>query len=215
MNNIINLTKLSFINLKALYKQIWFIWIVWIGVAVINPFFLNMLIGLSILLTLYQVMAYEENNGINYLIGTIPVKRKEYVISRYMLGVINLMLSIIVISIVYLISTNISNIFIPLKVVLPIGITSAIVAMSIIIPLILKFGVNKGRVFMSMIIMIIAMAPMSIISDVIKNQEILNVISNIVSSIWFPLMVVVFNILIIVVSIIISILLYQNKEIKE
>lgn len=215
MNNIINLTKLSFINLKSLYKQIWFIWIVWIGVAVFNPFFLNMLIGLSILLTLYQVMAYEENNGINYLIGTIPVKRKEYVISRYMLGIINLMLSIMVISIVYLISTNINNIFIPLKVVLPIGITSAIVAMSIIIPLILKFGVNKGRVFMSMIIMIIAMAPMSIISDVIKNQEILNVISNIVRSMWFPLMVVVFNILIIIVSIIISIVLYQNKEIKE
>lgn len=215
MNNIINLTKLSFINLKSLYKQIWFIWIVWIGVAVFNPFFLNMLIGLSILLTLYQVMAYEENNGINYLIGTIPVKRKEYVISRYMLGIINLMLSIMVISIVYLISTNINNIFIPLKVVLPIGITSAIVAMSIIIPLILKFGVNKGRVFMSMIIMIIAMAPMSIISDMIKNQEILNVISNIVRSMWFPLMVVVFNILIIIVSIIISIVLYQNKEIKE
>ncbi len=66
MNNIINLTKMSFTNLKSVYKQIWFIWIVWIGVAIFNPFFLNMLFGLSILLTLYQVMAYEDNNGIFY-----------------------------------------------------------------------------------------------------------------------------------------------------
>ena len=74
MNNIINLTKMSFTNLKSVYKQIWFIWIVWIGVAIFNPFFLNMLFGLSILLTLYQVMAYEDNNGINYLISFLPVK---------------------------------------------------------------------------------------------------------------------------------------------
>ena len=146
MNNIINLTKMSFTNLKSVYKQIWLIWIVWIGVAIFNPFFLNMLFGLSILLTLYQVMAYEDNNGINYLISFLPVKRSEYVISRYLLGIGSLLLSIIVIYIVHLVSTQINPLKeVPIKILLPISITSAILAMSVIIPLVLKFGINKGR----------------------------------------------------------------------
>lgn len=216
MNNIINLTKMSFTNLKSVYKQIWFIWIVWIGVAIFNPFFLNMLFGLSILLTLYQVMAYEDNNGINYLISFLPVKRSEYVISRYLLGIGSLLLSIIVIYIVHLVSTQINPLKeVPIKILLPISITSAILAMSVIIPLVLKFGINKGRVFMSIIIMVIAMAPISIISDISKNPKMIDNIMNIINNIGLPIIAILINIVMILISICISIKLYQNKEIKE
>lgn len=216
MNNIINLTKMSFTNLKSVYKQIWFIWIVWIGVAIFNPFFLNMLFGLSILLTLYQVMAYEDNNGINYLISFLPVKRSEYVISRYLLGIGSLLLSIIVIYIVYLVSTQINPLKeVPIKILLPISITSAILAMSVIIPLVLKFGINKGRVFMSIIIMVIAIAPISIISDISKNPKMIDNIMNIINNIGMPIIVIIINIVMILISIFISIKLYQHKEIKE
>ncbi|WP_282193060.1 ABC-2 transporter permease [Romboutsia ilealis] len=216
MNNIINLTKMSFTNLKSVYKQIWFIWIVWIGVAIFNPFFLNMLFGLSILLTLYQVMAYEDNNGINYLISFLPVKRSEYVISRYLLGIGSLLLSIIVIYIVHLVSTQINPLKeVPIKILLPISITSAILAMSVIIPLVLKFGINKGRVFMSIIIMVIAMAPISIISYISKNPKMIDNIMNIINNIGLPIIVSIINIVMILISIFISIKLYQHKEIKE
>lgn len=216
MNNIINLTKMSFTNLKSVYKQIWFIWIVWIGVAIFNPFFLNMLFGLSILLTLYQVMAYEDNNGINYLISFLPVKRSEYVISRYLLGIGSLLLSIIVIYIVHLVSTQINPLKeVPIKILLPISITSAILAMSVMIPLVLKFGINKGRVFMSIIIMVIAMAPISIISDISKNPKMIDNIMNIINNIGLPIIAILINIVMILISICISIKLYQNKEIKE
>ena len=216
MNNIINLTKMSFTNLKSVYKQIWFIWIVWIGVAIFNPFFLNMLFGLSILLTLYQVMAYEDNNGINYLISFLPVKRSEYVISRYLLGIGSLLLSIIVIYIVHLVSTQINPLKeVPIKILLPISITSAILAMSVIIPLVLKFGINKGRVFMSIIIMVIAIAPISIISDISKNPKMIDNIMNIINNIGMPIIVIIINIVMILISIFISIKLYQHKEIKE
>ncbi|WP_286311958.1 ABC-2 transporter permease [Romboutsia ilealis] len=216
MNNIINLTKMSFTNLKSVYKQIWLIWIVWIGVAIFNPFFLNMLFGLSILLTLYQVMAYEDNNGINYLISFLPVKRSEYVISRYLLGIGSLLLSIIVIYIVHLVSTQINPLKeVPIKILLPISITSAILAMSVIIPLVLKFGINKGRVFMSIIIMVIAMAPISIISYISKNPKMIDNIMNIINNIGLPIIAILINIVMILISICISIKLYQNKEIKE
>ena len=216
MNNIINLTKMSFTNLKSVYKQIWFIWIVWIGVAIFNPFFLNMLFGLSILLTLYQVMAYEDNNGINYLIAFLPVKRSEYVISRYLLGIGSLLLSTIVIYIVYLVSMKINPLKeIPIEILLPISITSAILAMSIIIPLVLKFGINKGRVFMSIIIMIITMTPIYIISDISKNPKMIDNIMNIINNIGIPIIAILINIVIILISVFISIKLYQSKEIKE
>lgn len=216
MNNIINLTKMSFTNLKSVYKQIWFIWIVWIGVAIFNPFFLNMLFGLSILLTQYQVMAYEDNNCINYLISFLPVKRSEYVISRYLLGIGSLLLSIIVIYIVHLVSTQINPLKeVPIKILLPISITSAILAMSVIIPLVLKFGINKGRVFMSIIIMVIAMAPISIISYISKNPKMIDNIMNIINNIGLPIIVSIINIVMILISIFISIKLYQHKEIKE
>ena len=216
MNNIINLTKMSFTNFKSVYKQIWFIWIVWIGVAIFNPFFLNMLFGLSILLTLYQVMAYEDNNGINYLIAFIPVKRSEYVISRYLLGIGSLLLSTIVIYIVYLVSIKINPLKeIPIEILLPISITSAILAMSIIIPLVLKCGINKGRVFMSIIIMIITMTPIYIISDISKNPKMIDNIMNIINNIGIPIIAILINIVIILISVFISIKLYQSKEIKE
>ena len=51
MSNVINLTKMSFTNLKSVYKQIWYIWIIWIGIAIYNPSFLNILLGMSVLLT--------------------------------------------------------------------------------------------------------------------------------------------------------------------
>ena len=108
MNNIINLTKMSFTNLKSVYKQIWYIWIIWIGIAIYNPSFLNILLGMSVLLTVYQVMAYEDHNNINYLISYLPVKRKEYVLSRYLLGIVSILLASILLCIVYFVSTKIN-----------------------------------------------------------------------------------------------------------
>ena len=216
MNNIINLTKMSFTNLKSVYKQIWYIWIVWIGVAIYNPFFLNILLGMSVLLTVYQVMAYEDHNNINYLISYLPVKRKEYVLSRYLLGIVSILLASILLCIVYFVSIKINDLQgISLNLLLPTSITSAILSMSIIIPLVLKFGINKGRVFMSIIVILVSTMPLSLMSDISQDSKTLETIMNIINSVGMPLITVVINIIILLVSIGISINLYKNKEIKE
>ena len=216
MNNIINLTKMSFTNLKSVYKQIWYIWIIWIGVAIYNPFFLNILLGMSVLLTVYQVMAYEDHNNIDYLISYLPVKRKDYVLSRYLLGIVSILLSSILLCIVYFISIKItSSQEISLNLLLPTSITSAILSMSVIIPLVLKFGINKGRVFMSIIVILVSTMPLSLMSDISQDSKTLETIMNIINSVGMPLITVVINIIILLVSIGISINLYKNKEIKE
>jgi len=216
MNNVINLTKMSFTNLKSIYKQIWYIWIVWIGVAIYNPFFLNILLGMSVLLTVYQVMAYEDHNNIDYLISYLPVKRKEYVLSRYLFGIISILLSIILLCIVYFVSLKINSLgSMALDLLLTTGITSAILSMCVIIPLVLKFGINKGRVFMSIIVMVVSTIPVSLMSGISQDSKTLETIMNIINSFGIPLLTVVINAIILAVSIAISINLYKNKEITE
>ena len=216
MSNVINLTKMSFTNLKSVYKQIWYIWIIWIGVAIYSPFFLNILLGMSVLLTVYQVMAYEDHNNIDYLISYLPVKRNEYVLSRYLLGIVSILLASILLCIVYFVSIKINDLQgISLNLLLPTSITSAILSMSIIIPLVLKFGINKGRVFMSIIVILVSTMPLSLMSDISQDSKTLETIMNIINSVGMPLITVVINIIILLVSIGISINLYKNKEIKE
>ena len=216
MSNVINLTKMSFTNLKSVYKQIWYIWIIWIGVAIYSPFFLNILLGMSVLLTVYQVMAYEDHNNIDYLISYLPVKRNEYVLSRYLLGIVSILLASILLCIVYFVSIKINSLeSIALNILLPTSITSAILSMSVIIPLVLKFGINKGRVFMSIIVILVSTMPLSLMSDISQDSKTLETIMNIINSVGMPLITVVINIIILLVSIGISINLYKNKEIKE
>ena len=216
MNNIINLTKMSFINLKSVYKQIWYIWLVWIGVAIYNPFFLNILLGMSILLTVYQVMAYEDHNNIDYLISYLPVKKNEYVLSRYLFGIISILLSSILLCIVYVVSIKINELQdISLSVLLPTSITSAVLATSIIIPLVLKFGINKGRIFMTMIVMLVNTVPTSIVSDLSNNSKLIDTVMNAINSFGMPLLTIIINVFIILISMVISISLYKNKEVKE
>ena len=215
MTNVINLTKMSFINLKSVYKQIWYIWLVWIGVAIYNPFFLNILLGMSVLLTVYQVMAYEDHNNIDYLISYLPVKRKDYVLSRYLLGIVSILLSSVLLCIVYFISIKItSSQEISLDLLLPTSITSAILSMSVIIPLVLKFGINKGRVFMSIIVMVVSTVPVSIMSGISQNSKTIDSIMNLINTLGMPLITVIINVFIILISTVISINLYKNKEIK-
>ena len=216
MSNVINLTKMSFTNLKSVYKQIWYIWIIWIGVAIYSPFFLNILLGMSVLLTVYQVMAYEDHNNIDYLISYLPVKRNEYVLSRYLLGIVSILLASILLCIVYFVSIKINSLeSIALNILLPTSITSAILSMCVIIPLVLKFGINKGRVFMSIIVILVSTMPLSLMSDISQDSKTLETIMNIINSVGMPLITIVINIIILLVSIGISINLYKNKEIKE
>ena len=87
--------------------------------------------------------------------------------------------------------------------------------MSVIIPLVLKFGINKGRVFMSIIVILVSTMPLSLMSDISQDSKTLETIMNIINSVGMPLITVVINIIILLVSIGISINLYKNKEIKE
>ena len=171
---------------------------------------------MSVLLTVYQVMAYEDHNNINYLISYLPVKRKEYVLSRYLLGIVSILLASILLCIVYFVSTKINpQQEMSLDILLPTSIISAILSMSVIIPLVLKFGINKGRLFMTMIGIVVSTIPVSIMSEISEDPKTLETIMNAINALGIPVITVVTSVIILLISIAISINLYKNKEIKE
>lgn len=214
MSNIMNLTKMSFLNLKSVFKQIWLIAAIWIVVSAFNPTFLNMLFGMIIVLTVYQVMAYEDMNGIDNLISVIPVKKKEYVISRYLMGIIALFISIIIVSIEYFVALKLNQNLISLDVLLVTGGTVGVIAMCVVIPILLKFGINKGRTVTILVVMILMMIPSGVIGYLAESPQAMEKTIEMINNVGIPLIAFVLNFVVLAISTTISIKIYEKKEIK-
>lgn len=212
MNNIISLTKMSFINMKSVSKQLGFILVIWLVVAIFNPLFLNMLFGLTVFVTTYQVMAYEDTYGIDYLISSLPVKRSEYVISRYIMGLITVIFSVIIGTAIYYITPNVDLGQISLGMILLVGVTTAIVSMSIMIPMVLKFGVTKGRLMVTIVMMLVIMVPSFLLEGVLSDTGFTEYVLSIVNSIGISYTLVIFNVIVLAISVMVSMKSYKSKE---
>lgn len=212
MRNVINLVNLSFNNFLSVKRMALFI-VVAFGVAsLVNPGFSSMLVGMITYVIAYQTMAYEDSYGIDYMISHLPVTRNEYVISRYIFGIITIFGASILCSLIFFISKKMNLVDltgIDYKMILYIGIISAVALISILIPVLLYFGMKKGRMAMIFIFMVIVMIPSLAINDIESAMNILNKLSgmniNFLSG--------VLTIIILLISYFITIFLYEKKEI--
>lgn len=212
MRNVINLVNLSFNNFMAIKKMALFIIIAFSVASLVNPIFLTMLIGMTSYVTAYQTMAYEDSYGIDYMISQLPVTRNEYVISRYIFCILAIIGSAILCSLIFFISKNISLVDfngVDYKIILYIGIMSAVILVSVLIPVLLYFGMKKGRIAMIFIFMIIVMIPSLVINDVESAMNMINQLQTINISFFSGL----FTIGTLMISYIISRFLYEKKEI--
>lgn len=165
MRNIINLTKMSLKNLNAIKKfAIISIFAVVVAVffvsegsknmngAYVNNIYLIMIINLMAYIFTYMIMAYEEMSNIDILIGYLPVEKKEYIKSRYLLGIAGILLGVVLFFVVIfainmvktgsIVGTMGINGILGLS---GMGIFCAILTISIIIPSHIGFGGTKGR----------------------------------------------------------------------
>lgn len=214
MENIINLTKMSLNNLSSIIKTILIVIIVWIGIAMINQAFFNMIFGMGTYLLLMQVMAYEDTYGIDNLIAELPVSKNEYVISRYVLGIIISAIFMVLSVLIYYTLNSILKLDLTLGIFILIGFVTSALAMSVIIPVILKFGINKGRMVVTILTVLIVVVPTGIMTSIWQNKEFVSKIMNVVGNIGVPFILIISSILILIISIIISLRVYKSKEIK-
>lgn len=212
MRNIMNLVNLSFNNFLSIKKMALFIVVAFGAASLVNPGFSSMLVGMITYVIAYQTMAYEDSYGIDYMIAHLPVTRNEYVISRYIFGIITIVGSGILCSLIFFISKKMNLVDltgIDYKMILYIGIISAVVLISILIPVLLYFGMKKGRMAIIFIFMVIVMIPSLAINDIETAMNILNKLSemniNLISG--------VLTIVILLISYFITRFLYEKKEI--
>ena len=206
MKNIINLVKMSYSNLNAVKSILLISIILFIVGSIINPIFLNMLIGIIVYQMTYKVIAYEESYGIDYLIASLPVTKKEYITSRYIFGLTSTIISILIFTVTYrLVLTFSSKSYdiIDFKTMLTVGIASSIILVSVLIPSILKFGIVKGRVFITIVGLSIVMA---------EEKEAMIFLSKI-NEIGIGTIFLIVSVVVMIISYIISQKIYRNKQV--
>lgn len=212
MRNIMNLVNLSFNNFLSIKKMALFIMVVFGVASLFNPGFSSMLVGMITYVIAYQTMAYEDSYGIDHMIAHLPVTKNEYVISRYIFGIITIVGAGILCSLIFFISKKMNLVDltgIDYKIILYMGIISAVVLISILIPVLLYFGMKKGRMAIILIFMVIVMIPSLVINDIETAMNILNKLSEM----NINLLSGVLTIVILLISYFITRFLYEKKEI--
>jgi len=212
MRNIMNLVNLSFNNFLSVKKMALFILVAFGGASLINPSFSTMLMGMITYVIAYQTMAYEDSYGIDYMISHLPVTKNEYVISRYIFCILTIVGASILCSLIFFISNKVNLVDlsgIDYKMVLYIGIISAVILVSVLIPVLLYFGMKKGRMAMIFIFMIIVMIPSLAVNDMQSVIKILNKLSEVNINLFSGIL----TILILFISYFITKFLYEKKEV--
>lgn len=150
MKRILNLLFLQFETVFALKKYMALVIAMGIFLGFISPQMITFSGALYIMATCYSTAFYEEKSKMNHLIYSLPIKPKEYILSRYIFVAINTLIATIISSVLYigLISLNIVTIseLGPLWSLIYIMMGIGIFMMAILIPLELILGFEKGRI---------------------------------------------------------------------
>lgn len=215
MSNIINLLKLNYTNLKAIKNTVLLSCVLFTIAGIANPMFLSMLPGLIVFNMTYQTIAYEDMHGIDNLIGYLPVTRNEYVMSKYIGIIINMMVGIVAFSLCYFIGKYIlgsGENLLPYDLMISISIVSSVCGICAIIPCILKMGMVKGRMI-GTVLMILAMMVPSLLISLAEETDIAMTIMIKLSNIGIPMISSGISVVVLVLSYVISLKIYENKEI--
>ena len=224
MKNIINLTKMSLKNLNAIIKfAIISIFAVVVAVffvsegtknvngAEANSIYLLMIINLMAYIFTYMVMAYEEMSNIDILIGYLPVEKKEYIKSRYLLGLAGVLLGVVLFFVV-IFARNMVKIgsivgSMGMNGILELagmGIFCAILTISIIIPSHIGFGGTKGR----LIAIIGFMAPMFAGAAIANVTNLASI-----SAVPFSVAIIIGSLVLLLGSYVVAMSAYKRKRI--
>jgi len=121
-----------------------------IFMAIIEPDMLPFAGALFIMATCYNTAFYEEKSKINYLIYSLPIKEKEYILSKYIFVAINTFISMAISAIIYIgmVYFNIldKTTMVPLWAFMLMLLGIGIFMISILTPLEILLGFEKARI---------------------------------------------------------------------
>lgn len=195
----------DFLNLKR-HSKIYLALIIFyfiLGIANEEFTMLGSMITMMAVILPVTAMAYDEKNNWDRYVLTMPVSRKDLVLSRYILSLIFLISA-------FFMSILLSLLFGSDSFIEDVLVNSGILAFGIIIvsaifPILFKYGVEKGRIFM----MLVLFAPTAAIVLLSKLGFTLPDEESVKALLYFlPVIVAAVS----AVSILISISIYGKKE---
>ena len=215
MNNMINLIKLHYTSVFALKKSGAVMILLAIFITVTNNDGSMLPFGAALLLMLlnYSTLAYEDKSKMNYLVYSLPVEPKKYILSKYIYGVINIFISVLFADFIFMILKAFNMVTletIPLSAINLSIIIIGVIIISIVAPIALVVGFNKARI----IIMILCLLPVCF-SKILVNiipQVSDSVINISLHNVQFSVFVI--GSLLTVISYIICSKLYCKKDIN-
>lgn len=154
MNNIKNLLKLHYSSIFALKKTALIILALAVFMTISNNNGAMLPFGPAMLVMFlnYNSLAYESNSKSDFLIYSLPVKPKEYVLSKYIFGFVNVIISIIFADILYMI-LNMFNYLSrqdsPVGIINIAVIIIGMIVVDIVNPIAIVVGFNKARIVLT------------------------------------------------------------------
>jgi len=217
MNNIFQVLKLDHYTVKTSYPRIIMIYFIslFIGISTqpIVPIFMIMFFGVSISGLTFSII---EKNSCEKIYGILPIRRKQIIIGRYLygfiLGIINLIISVVLAYILAMFSQQQTDSFI-----LFFSITSAFCyytfAVSVTYPIYYKFGFSKSYIFITIPLYLLILLVV-FISDKFNFNETISQLLIYFSNhyVLFLFCGLVLGMFMLIISAVISYCIFRNSE---
>lgn len=215
MNNIKNLLKLHYSSIFALKKTALIILALAVFMTISNNDGSMLPFGAALLVMVlnYNSLAYESNSKSDFLIYSLPVKPKEYVLSKYIFGFINVIISIIFADVLYMVLNMfnyISQQDIPVGIINTTVIIVGMIIVDIVNPIAIVVGFNKARI----ILIFLAIMPICFSSTIVFALSKIDFFNINISMGIMETIVAIVGVILTTASYFITAHLYERKDIN-
>ncbi|ETI90501.1 MAG: hypothetical protein Q607_CBUC00055G0081 [Clostridium butyricum DORA_1] len=215
MNNIKNLLKLHYSSIFALKKTALIILALAVFMTISNNDGSMLPFGAALLVMVlnYNSLAYESNSKSDFLIYSLPVKPKEYVLSKYIFGFINVIISIIFADVLYMVLNMfnyISQQDIPVVIINIAVIIVGMIIVDIVNPIAIVVGFNKARI----ILIFLAIMPICFSSTIVFALSKIDFFNINISVGIMETIVAIVGVILTTASYFITAHLYERKDIN-
>ncbi|KJZ86310.1 MULTISPECIES: ABC-2 transporter permease [Clostridium] len=215
MNNIKNLLKLHYSSIFALKKTALIILALAVFMTISNNDGSMLPFGAALLVMVlnYNSLAYESNSKSDFLIYSLPVKPKEYVLSKYIFGFINVIISIIFADVLYMVLNMfnyISQQDIPVGIINIAVIIVGMIIVDIVNPIAIVVGFNKARI----ILIFLAIMPICFSSTIVFALSKIDFFNINISMGIMETIVAIVGVILTTASYFITAHLYERKDIN-
>ncbi|SCJ97583.1 ABC-2 family transporter protein [uncultured Clostridium sp.] len=178
MKNIVNLIKLQYNSLFALKKSLLILVLMGIFFATFQPFMIVFAGAMFLMVSCYSLVFYEEKSKMNYLIYSLPVTTNEYILSKYIFGFINTIISIVIsvalASIVKLFGYNAAIASMPIYAIALSTLAIGLFFLSVVQPAALVLGSEKGRY----VLVLLSVLPLTLSTSLVQYLPKINLTLN-------------------------------------